>query len=40
MVQAGRLLAATALPHDLMLVTRNTQDFAGLEVRLINPWEA
>ena len=34
------LLAATALHHDLRLVTRNTGnfDYAGLEV--INPWEA
>ena len=34
------LLAATALHHDLRLVTRNTRDFdyAGLEV--IDPWEA
>jgi len=33
------LLAATALHHDLRMVTRNTQDFnfPGLEV--INPWE-
>lgn len=33
------LLAATALHHDLRLVTRNTRDFdyAGLEI--INPWE-
>lgn len=33
------LIAATALHHDMALVTRNTQDFsdcAGLEV--INPW--
>ena len=32
------LLAATALHHDVRLVTRNTRDFdyAGLEV--INPW--
>ena len=45
LAQAGRpvpaidsLLAATALHHDLRLVTRNTRDFdyAGLEV--INPW--
>lgn len=34
------LLAATALQHDLTLVTRNTKDFAGLDVQLINPWEA
>lgn len=33
------LLAATALRHDLTLVTRNTKDFAGLAVRLINPWD-
>ena len=33
------LLAATALQHDLTLVTRNTADFSGLGVRLINPWE-
>jgi predicted nucleic acid-binding protein len=33
------LLAATALRHDLTLVTRNTRDFEGLGVRLINPWE-
>jgi predicted nucleic acid-binding protein len=46
MAHAGRplpaidgLLAATALQHDLTLVTRNTKDFAGLDVRLINPWD-
>lgn len=33
------LLAATALEHDLTLVTCNTKDFAGLGVQLINPWE-
>ena len=33
------LLAATALQHDLTLVTRNTRDFDGFAVRLINPWE-
>jgi predicted nucleic acid-binding protein len=32
------LLAATALAHDLVLVTRNTRDFAGLPVRVFNPW--
>ena len=46
LAQAGRpvpaidsLLAATALHHDLRLVTRNTKDFnyAGLEA--INPWQ-
>lgn len=32
------LLAATALTHDLVLVTRNTKAFAGLPVQLFNPW--
>ena len=32
------LLAATALQHDLTLVTRNTAVFAGTGARLINPW--
>lgn len=32
------LLAATALAHDLVLVTRNTKDFSGLPVQLFNPW--
>jgi toxin FitB len=34
------LLAATALQHDLTLVTRNTRDFEGLGLSLINPWDA
>jgi predicted nucleic acid-binding protein len=34
------LLAATALQHNLTLVTRNTADFEGTGVRLINPWMA
>lgn len=33
------LIAATALEHDLVLVTRNTRDFANLGVDLLNPWE-
>ena len=32
------LLAATALEHDLVLVTRNTRDFTGLPVQVFNPW--
>jgi len=32
------LIAATALVHDLTLVTRNERDFADLGVRLLNPW--
>jgi predicted nucleic acid-binding protein len=34
------LIAATALEHDLTLVTRNVRDFAGLGVPILNPWEA
>jgi toxin FitB len=34
------LLAATALVHDLVLVTRNVKDFAGLPVSTFNPWSA
>lgn len=33
------LIAATALAHDLTLVTRNVTDVAMLPVRVINPWE-
>lgn len=33
------LLAATALVHDLILVTRNTRDVATTGVRLFNPFE-
>lgn len=32
------LLAATASAHDLAVVTRNTSDFQGCGVRLVNPW--
>ncbi len=45
MASAGRplpaidsLLAATALEHDLVLVTRNVKDFVGLPVDIFNPW--
>ncbi|MDO4682347.1 MAG: type II toxin-antitoxin system VapC family toxin [Lautropia sp.] len=34
------LLAATALQHQLTLVTRNVRDFQGLGVPLVNPWLA
>ena len=33
------LIAATALEHDLTVVTRNVRDFASLGVAIINPWE-
>ncbi len=32
-------IAATALTHDLTLVTRNTVDFEGTGVRILNPFE-
>lgn len=35
-----RLVAATALEHDLTLVTLNVKDFEQLGVALINPWES
>lgn len=33
-------IAAIALLHDLTVVTRNTADFAGCGVRLLNPFQA
>ena len=32
------LLGATAIEHDLTLVTRNEADFAGLGIRVLNPF--
>lgn len=33
------LIAATALVHDLILITRNRRDFEGIEgLKLIDPW--
>ena len=32
-------IAATALAHDLVLVTRNVKDYAGTGLALLNPWE-
>lgn len=34
------LLAATALVHDLTVVTRNAADFALPGVKVLNPWES
>jgi predicted nucleic acid-binding protein len=34
------LIAATALEHELTVVTRNVKDFAGLGVTVFNPWDA
>jgi predicted nucleic acid-binding protein len=33
------LIAATALEHELTVVTRNVKDFADLGVPILNPWE-
>jgi predicted nucleic acid-binding protein len=37
---ADGMIAATALEHDLTVVTRNVKDFAGLGVTVFNPWHA
>lgn len=33
------MLAATALHHGLVLVTRNARHFAGLPITVFNPWD-
>lgn len=33
------ILAATALVHDLTLVTRNTADLRNIQVKVFNPWD-
>ncbi|MGA2117244.1 MAG: type II toxin-antitoxin system VapC family toxin [Bryobacteraceae bacterium] len=33
------MIAATALEHDLIVVTRNVKDFFGLGVAVLNPWD-
>ena len=37
---ADGLIAATALHHNLTIVTRNVRDFTGLGATLLNPWDA
>ena len=32
-------IAATALVHGLTVVTRNVRDFAGIGVKIIDPWD-
>jgi predicted nucleic acid-binding protein len=34
------LLAATAMHHNLTVVSRNVSDFASARVAVVNPWEA
>jgi toxin FitB len=36
---ADGMIAATALEHDLTVATRNIKHFAGVGVRILNPWE-
>lgn len=33
------LIAATAITHNLVVVTRNVKDIEGTGVRIINPWD-
>jgi toxin FitB len=33
------LIAATALVHDLAVVTRNIKDFSPMNVAVLNPWD-
>lgn len=33
------LIAATAIAHDLIMVTRNTADVEDIKVDLLNPWK-
>ena len=34
------LLAATAIQHNLTIVSRNDSDFAGIPVPVFNPWQS
>lgn len=38
-LMADALIAATAMVHHLVVVTRNVRDFAPLEVTTLNPFE-
>ena len=39
-VYEDAMIAATALVHDLVVVTRNVRDFARFEVRVFNPFDS
>ncbi|HYJ30768.1 MAG TPA: PIN domain-containing protein [Allosphingosinicella sp.] len=36
---ADAMIAATARAHDMSVATRDRNDFAGAQVRLIDPWQ-
>ena len=36
---ADGLIAATALQHRLIIVTRNVKDFGEMDVEIFNPWQ-
>ena len=36
---ADSLIAGTAKVHDLSVVTRNVDDFLGIAVEVVNPWD-
>ena len=38
-VYEDAIIAATALVHDLTVVTRNVRDFSRFDVRVLNPFE-
>jgi predicted nucleic acid-binding protein len=37
---ADAQIAAICLSHEALLATRNTRDFEGVAIPLVNPWEA
>ncbi len=39
MATADAVIAATALAHGVRLATRNIDDFAGIGLELVNPWD-
>ena len=40
LAELDAFIAATAMVKSATLVTRNTKDFAQLEISLLNPWES